>query len=47
MKVDRCEIWLANLLPQWRYLSNYGDDKVTLAAKERGYDWGKMSESNL
>jgi hypothetical protein len=25
-------------------LSNYGADKVRLAAKERGYDWEKMTE---
>ena len=29
---------------QWQLLSQYGADKVRLAAQERGYDWDKMTE---
>lgn len=29
---------------QWQLLSQYGSDKVRLAAQERGYDWDKMTE---
>ena len=29
---------------QWKDLSNYGADKVRLAAKERGYNWETMTE---
>jgi hypothetical protein len=29
---------------QWQDLSNYGADKVRLAARQRGYDWEKMTE---
>jgi hypothetical protein len=29
---------------QWQDLSNYGADKVRLAARQRGYDWEKMAE---
>ena len=29
---------------QWQLLSEYGSDKVRLAAQTRGYDWDKMTE---
>ncbi len=29
---------------KWQLLSEYGSDKVRLAAQERGYDWDKMTE---
>ncbi len=29
---------------QWQLLSQYGSDKVRLAAQERGYDWDRMTE---
>jgi hypothetical protein len=29
---------------QWQLLSQYGSDKVRLAARERGYDWDRMTE---
>jgi hypothetical protein len=29
---------------QWELLSQYGSDKVRLAARERGYDWDRMTE---
>ena len=29
---------------QWQLLSEYGSDKVRLAAQERGHDWDQMSE---
>ena len=29
---------------QWEHLSNYGADKVRLAARERGYNWETMTE---
>jgi hypothetical protein len=29
---------------QWQLLSQYGSDKVRLAARERGYDWDRMSD---
>ena len=28
----------------WQMLSEYGSDKVRLAAQERGHDWDQMSE---
>ena len=30
---------------EWQDLSSYGSDKVKLAARERGYNWEKMSEA--
>ena len=44
---QKTEIFRFLLLSQWQQwqdLSSYGADKVKLAAKERGYDWEKMSE---
>lgn len=41
------EIFRFLLLQQWRkwqLLSQYGSDKVRLAAQERGYDWEQMTE---
>ena len=29
---------------QWEHLSNYGADKVRIAARERGYNWDTMTE---
>jgi hypothetical protein len=29
---------------QWQLLSQYGSDRVRLAARERGYDWDRMTE---
>jgi len=45
---QKTEIFRFLLIPQWQEwqdLSSYGSDKVKLAAKERGYDWEKMSEA--
>ena len=45
---QKTEIFRFLLISQWQEwqdLSSYGSDKVKLAAKERGYDWEKMSEA--
>ena len=44
---QKTEIFRFLLISQWQEwqdLSSYGTDKVKLAARERGYDWEKMSE---
>ncbi len=43
-KTEIFRVLLLSQWQQWQDLSRYGADKVKLAAKERGYDWEKMSE---
>jgi transposase len=44
---QKTEIFRFLLLSQWQEwqsLSSYGTDKVKLIARERGYNWKKMTE---
>jgi len=44
---QKTEIFRFLLLSQWQEwqsLSSYGTDKVKLTARERGYNWEKMTE---
>ena len=44
-KIEIFRFLLISQWQEWQDLSSYGTDKVKLAAKERGYDWEKMSEA--
>ena len=43
-KIEIFRFLLSSQWQEWQDLSSYGTDKVKLAARERGYDWEKMSE---
>ena len=44
-KIEIFRFLLISQWQEWQDLSSYGSNKVKLAAKERGYDWEKMSEA--
>ena len=44
-KIEIFRFLLISQWQEWQDLSSYGNDKVKLEAKERGYDWEKMSEA--
>ena len=44
-KIEIFRFLLISQWQEWQHLSSYGINKVKLAAKERGYDWEKMSEA--
>ena len=44
-KIEIFRFLLISQWQEWQDLSSYGTDKVKLAARERGYDWEKMSEA--
>ena len=44
-KIEIFRFLLISQWQEWQDLSSYGTDKVKLAAKERRYDWEKMSEA--
>jgi len=43
-KIEIFKFLLVSQWQQWQALSSYGADKIRLAAKERGYDWEKLTE---
>jgi len=44
-KIEVFRFLLISQWQEWQDLSSYGSDKVELTAKERGYDWEKMTEA--